>query len=79
MLANQSMHRSESGKICTKCEDVLVAPEWSQHVDERRVFNLWSCAKCGSSFGDVSVFLPAGGEAKDENENRHVLQSRLVA
>jgi hypothetical protein len=73
MPANELTHHSDSGKICTKCGDALIAPEWSQYMDERRVFNLWSCTKCGSCFAEVWVSLP--GDA----ERQGALPSRLVA
>lgn len=73
------MHQSDGGKICTKCSDALVAPEWSEHMDERRVLNLWSCAKCGYSFAEVSIMLPADVETNNEINTRRIFQSRFVA
>lgn len=62
MLANELMHHSDSGKICTKCGDALIAPEWSQYMDERRVFSLWACEKCGSCFAEICAPSPRDSE-----------------
>ena len=76
MLANELTHHSDSGKICTKCGDALIAPEWSQYVDEQRVFNLWSCTKCGFCIGEI--FLAADAETVD-TKKQDDFPSQLVA
>lgn len=35
---------------CAQCGERLFLPEWSEHVDERRVRYLWHCECCGYSF-----------------------------
>lgn len=35
---------------CSKCGEMLIAPDWSGCVSERLVVNLWSCTKCGDWF-----------------------------
>ena len=42
--------RSSFGTACEKCGEALIAPEWSEHVSEQLVINLWSCPKCGCEF-----------------------------
>ncbi len=79
MLANELTHHSDSGKICAKCGDALIAPEWSQYVDEQHIFNLWSCTKCSSSFSEVSAFLPSAAKSTDDSKNQDVVPPRLVA
>ena len=39
-----------------QCGDALVAPEWSEHVNERCVRHLWSCEACGYEF-ETSIYL----------------------
>jgi ribosomal protein L37AE/L43A len=41
---------------CARCGDPLVAPEWSEHVNERCVRHLWSCEACGYEF-ETAVYL----------------------
>ena len=79
MAAIQSRHHSDNDKLCAKCGDALAAPEWSQYMDEQRVFNLWSCTKCGSCFGEVSVSLPAEAESIEDSKKKDVFPSRWVA
>jgi transcription elongation factor Elf1 len=43
---------------CARCGERLVAPEWSQYVDERRVRHVWKCEPCGYSF--EATICPAG-------------------
>ena len=35
---------------CAQCGERLFMPEWSEHVDERRVRHLWQCEACGYAF-----------------------------
>ena len=79
MAAKESMHHSESEKICAKCAEALIVPEWSQYMGERRVFNLWSCTKCGSCFAEISVALPADAELIDDAKKEDVVPPLLVA
>ena len=43
---------------CTQCGADLVAPEWSEHLSDHCVRNLWSCEACGYRFEDT-VYLSA--------------------
>jgi transcription elongation factor Elf1 len=43
---------------CAQCGDVLVAPAWSEHVNEHCVRHLWSCDSCGYEF-ETSIRLRA--------------------
>ena len=79
MAATESIHHSGSKTTCAKCGDTLVAPEWSQYMGEQRVFNLWSCTKCGSSFADVSVSMTADTKTSDDAKKDDALQPMLVA
>jgi hypothetical protein len=53
-----STRRSDYGMVCAQCGDLLIAPEWSEYVNERHVINFWSGTKCGCCF-EISVYLPA--------------------
>jgi hypothetical protein len=35
---------------CAQCGEPLFVPEWSEHLDERRVRHLWECEACGYAF-----------------------------
>lgn len=41
---------------CAQCGDPLVAPEWSEYVNERCIRHLWSCEACGYEF-EQAVYL----------------------
>ena len=53
---------------CPKCNEVSVAPDWSEFVSERLVLNLWSCSRCGERF-ETAAWLPAGSEPKMTEED----------
>jgi ribosomal protein S27AE len=41
---------------CAQCGESLFMPEWSEHVDERRVRHLWECDACGYAFEAVVFY-----------------------
>jgi len=41
---------------CAQCGASIVAPEWSEHLSQYRVRNVWSCDLCGYRFEDT-VYL----------------------
>src|SRR5262245_37392248 len=43
---------------CAQCGKLLFIPEWSEHVDDRRVRHLWNCEPCSYSF-ETTVVFPA--------------------
>ena len=43
---------------CAQCGEPLFAPEWSEHVDDRRVRHAWNCETCRYSF-ETTVCFPA--------------------
>jgi hypothetical protein len=44
-------HRSSSfGMKCVQCSNELIAPEGSEHWNDRHVRHLWHCPKCDCSF-----------------------------
>jgi len=43
---------------CAQCGDQLFVPEWSEHLDERRVRHFWKCEACGHAF-ETTVQFPA--------------------
>ena len=45
---------------CAQCGDMLLAPEWSEHLDDCRIRHLWCCAACGYQF-ETLVRYPAPG------------------
>lgn len=44
---------------CAQCGNHLFLPEWSEHLDERRVRHLWQCEACGYSFETTVRFAQA--------------------
>jgi rubredoxin len=43
---------------CPQCGAWLFAPDWSEHLNERRVRHTWSCVACGYGFETTVVFPP---------------------
>jgi uncharacterized protein with PIN domain len=43
---------------CPQCDASLLAPEWSEFLNERRVRHTWSCEQCGYAF-ETDVFFAA--------------------
>ncbi len=41
---------------CPQCQAWLLAPDWSEHLDERCVRHTWSCDACGYEF-ETAVFF----------------------
>ena len=46
------------GNDCAQCGVGIIALEWSEHLSNRRVRNVWSCTDCGYQFEDM-VYLSA--------------------
>jgi hypothetical protein len=51
------------GSECPQCGADVIAPEWSEHVSDHCIRNVWSCDACGRGFEDL-VCLSAA-ELKD--------------
>jgi hypothetical protein len=45
------------GGKCAQCGADIVAPEWAEHVSDRRVRNVWSSDSCGYQFEDTVYVL----------------------
>ena len=41
---------------CAQCGDPMFIPEWSEHLDERRIRHLWTCDACGYRFETIVCF-----------------------
>jgi uncharacterized protein with PIN domain len=48
-----------SNNVCPQCGTHLLAPDWSEYVDERRVRHTWSCDACCYEF-ETTVIFPFG-------------------
>jgi rubredoxin len=42
--------------VCPQCSASLLAPDWSEHLNERSVRHSWSCDACGYGFETTVVF-----------------------
>ena len=42
---------------CPQCAEWLIAPDWSEYLNERCVRHTWSCEACGYEF-ETAVFFP---------------------
>ena len=43
---------------CAQCGDTLLAPEWSEYLDDRHIRHLWSCDACDYEF-ESEVYYPS--------------------
>jgi hypothetical protein len=43
---------------CPQCQAWLLAPDWSEYLNERCVRHAWSCEACGYEF-ETTVFFSA--------------------
>jgi hypothetical protein len=39
---------------CIQCGNGLIAPEWSEYRNERRVHHVWRCCKCAACFETIA-------------------------
>ena len=44
------------GNQCAQCDAEIIAPEWSEHLSDYCVRNVWSCDACGYQFEDTVYF-----------------------
>ena len=54
MTAIASARRSSFGMRCVHCDNELIAPEWTEHRNERHIIrHLWHCWRCHCCFETV--------------------------
>jgi hypothetical protein len=46
--------RSSFGMMCVRCSNELIAPEWSEYWNERRIRHHWRCSKCDCRFETIA-------------------------
>jgi hypothetical protein len=55
----EGANRSSSfGMQCVQCSNTLIAPEESEHWNERHIRHLWRCPKCDCCF-ETAVLISA--------------------
>ena len=47
MATTRMVNCSPYGLACTECNELVIAPRWSQYVGKREVRHFWSCDNCG--------------------------------
>jgi hypothetical protein len=50
MLISSICNQSSFGTVCRRCNDKLIAPNWSTYVSERHIRHFWICDGCGQHF-----------------------------
>jgi ribosomal protein L37AE/L43A len=45
----------------------MIAAQWSEHVNERRIRNFWSCDECGFKF-ETEVYVAASSSTAGQRE-----------
>jgi hypothetical protein len=41
---------------CAQCGEPIYIAAWSEHVDDRRVRDVWECQACGYAFETLACF-----------------------
>jgi ribosomal protein S27AE len=52
----RTYHSYRVANLCAQCGETIFMPEWSEHLDERRVRHLWQCEACGYRFETLVCF-----------------------
>ena len=60
---------SPYGLACTECNELVIAPRWSQYVGKREVRHFWSCENCGHEI-ELLVDLRISATSKPSNSVR---------
>ena len=50
MVVTSTHNYCPYGIACNRCNDRLIAPNWSEYVSENHVRHSWSCDSCGHQF-----------------------------
>ena len=56
--ATRTRLNTYASNYCPQCSTWLLAPNWSEYLNERCVRHTWSCDACGYEF-ETTVFFPA--------------------
>jgi ribosomal protein L37AE/L43A len=51
-----------SKNTCPQCSEWLLAPNWSEYLNDRCVRHTWSCEACDYEF-ETTVYFPAAAAA----------------
>jgi hypothetical protein len=55
--ATQTRLNTYGKNNCQQCRGWLLAPDWSEYLNDRCVRHTWSCEACGYSF-ETAVYFP---------------------
>ena len=56
---------------CGKCGELLIAPDYSEFVDEYRVRHIWTCVPCDYSFEATIAGRPHNSQPDAGVQNRY--------
>lgn len=70
---------SQTETRCVRCGDAIIAPEWSEYVDEGHILNLWACPNCGCRFETTAEFSADVATEAHETAIQDFFPSLLVA
>ncbi len=57
-MAPRARLTTYSKNNCPQCSGWLLAPDWSEYLNDRCVRHTWSCEACNYQF-ETTVFFPA--------------------
>ena len=61
--ATRSRLATYDKNICPQCSAWLLAPEWSEYLNDRCVRHTWACHACSYGFETVGL-LPGAGKSR---------------
>ena len=66
MATTGIVNRSPYGLACAECNELVIAPERSHYVDNRKVHHFWACENCGHEI-EIMVNLRTRPPSKPSN------------
>jgi hypothetical protein len=54
---------------CAQCGAAIITPEWSGHLSDDRVRNVWSCEDCGYEF-EYTIHLSVADVTRQQIRRR---------
>jgi len=53
MTIARSVDYSSYGMACTMCNEIVIAPTWSEYMSNHEVRHFWFCENCGHDIQTV--------------------------
>jgi hypothetical protein len=67
MTTARIVNCSPYGMECTVCDELVIAPPWSEYVSKHEVRHFWFCENCGH---DIETVINLGKSCELSRPNR---------